>query len=118
VVRFTDVYPEGNVSILLGDQMLRMRWRDSWSTPTTMVPNQMYYRHILDILSFSLDRYFVSFNSWPTSFIFSKGHILRIAITSSNYPRYGINNNNGLLMNQLGPALGMLNLVLTLFTHY
>lgn len=89
VARVSDVYPDGT-SILLGDELLRMRWRSSWTNRTHMTPGQVYE---------------VEFNLWPTAFIFSPKHSLRLAITSSNYPRFSVNNNNGKLINQTAPAL-------------
>jgi len=32
---------------------------------------------------------------WNTSYIVAPGHALRFSISSSNYPRFGINRNNG-----------------------
>jgi len=97
-VKLTDVFPDGE-SILLSDQMLRMRWRAAVPTgpipppitqPTLMVPGQ---------------RYTVSFQLWPIAHLFAPGHQLRIAISSSNYPRFSANPNNGLSVLQGGPLL-------------
>ena len=40
-VTITDVYPSGE-SILITDQLLRMRWRDSIVTPSLITPGKIY----------------------------------------------------------------------------
>lgn len=35
---------------------------------------------------------------WNTSYVVAPGHALRFAISSSNYPRFSINRNNGALL--------------------
>ena len=79
-VRLTAVSPHGT-SMLLSDTMVRARWRDG---PTTrappLVPGRTYTIPVL---------------LWKTAFIFDKGVSLRIAVTSSNYPRFSANYNNG-----------------------
>ena len=32
---------------------------------------------------------------WATSIIFNKGHRIRLALSSSNYPRFDVNTNTG-----------------------
>ena len=44
--------------------------------------------------------YEVKINMWSTCYFFNKGHKIRIDISSSNYPRFSANPNNGLLLNQ------------------
>lgn len=35
---------------------------------------------------------------WNTSYVVAPGHSLRFALSSSNYPRFSINHNNGALL--------------------
>lgn len=42
--------------------------------------------------------YEVDVNLWNTSYIVPAGHSLRVVVTSSNFPRFSVNPNNGLLL--------------------
>ncbi len=42
--------------------------------------------------------YEVSLTLWNTSYIVAPGHSLRFSISSSNYPRFDVNRNNGVLL--------------------
>jgi predicted acyl esterase len=42
VVRVSDVYPDGTTSMLLGDDVVRMRWRHNASVETPTTPGQEY----------------------------------------------------------------------------
>jgi uncharacterized protein len=80
-LRLTDVYPDGR-SILLLEAVQRMRFRNGYSAADTqMMQTDQIYR--IQIALGSL------------SHTFKKGHKLRLIITSSNYPRYDKNLNNG-----------------------
>mmetsp|Transcript_773 Transcript_773/g.2375 ORF Transcript_773/g.2375 Transcript_773/m.2375 type:complete len:476 (-) Transcript_773:670-2097(-) len=79
-VRLTAVSPDG-VSMLLSDTAARARWRDG---PTREAP-PLVPGH----------RYTVPVLLWTTAFIVDVGVALRIAVTSSNYPRFSANYNNG-----------------------
>jgi len=79
-VKITDVYPDGR-SMLLVDGIRRMRWRDSNSVPTPM-ENGVVYK--------------IEVHLWKTAYIFEVGHSLRVAVSSSNHPRFERNPNNGL----------------------
>jgi hypothetical protein len=79
MVRVSDVYPTGEVR-LLQDSAVRMRWRNGGLTPQLLVPGQVYEAHM---------------SIWNTSYIVAPNHKLRIGISSSNYPRFSINRNNG-----------------------
>jgi putative CocE/NonD family hydrolase len=95
VVRVSDVYPgSSGVSMLLGDNIVRMRWRENkfYTTPTT--PGEEYV---------------ITMQMWSTAYVFNAGHKLRIAVTSSNYPRYSANPNNGNLIWQGGPVYNATN---------
>lgn len=88
MVRISDVYPTGEVR-LIQDSAIRMRWREGGETPIYMTPNEVYK---------------VEVSLWNTSYIVAPGHALRIAITSSNYPRFSLNYNNGVLLRNPNPG--------------
>jgi len=80
-VRVTDVYPDGK-SMLLNDAVMRMRFRDGFTQAqiAMMVPGNVY-DCIIEL---------------PTTCIaFLIGHKIRLIISSSNYPKYNRNMNNG-----------------------
>jgi len=80
-IRLTDVYPDGK-SMLLNDQIFRMRFRNGFalSNVQMMSPGQVYDCVI----------------EMPTTCItFLAGHKIRIDVSSSNYPKYNRNMNNG-----------------------
>ena len=76
-VKLTDVYPDGR-SMLITDGILRMRNRNGTDHWELMQPGEIYEVEV-DLLS--------------TSYIWNTGHCIRIAISSSNYPRF-LNNPN------------------------
>ncbi len=80
-VRITDVYPDGR-SMLLLDGIQRMRFRNGLTVNDTsfMVPGEIYP---------------VTITLNPIAFTITPGHQLRVVITSSNYPRFNRNMNNG-----------------------
>lgn len=80
-IRLTDVYPDGR-SMLLGTGARRMRFRNGFTAADTsnIVPNQVY-DCVIDIPS--------------TCNTFLAGHRIRVDISSSNYPQYNRNANNG-----------------------
>eukprot|EP01064_Diplonema_japonicum_P037256 TRINITY_DN8679_c0_g3_i1.p1 TRINITY_DN8679_c0_g3~~TRINITY_DN8679_c0_g3_i1.p1 ORF type:complete len:600 (+),score=91.99 TRINITY_DN8679_c0_g3_i1:69-1802(+) len=80
--KLTDVYPYGK-SRLLNDGIVRMRWRKGTtggSEPDLMTPGQIYK---------------IEVSMWNTSYIFPKGHKIRLSVSSSNYPRFDVNPNTG-----------------------
>ncbi len=79
VARLTDVLPDGR-SILVVDGILRARYRKSRERPKGLRPKQVY-RFEIDL--------------WPTAWRFAAGHRLRLAITSSCFPRFDRNLNTG-----------------------
>eukprot|EP01001_Neometanema_parovale_P000536 NODE_1059_length_1913_cov_93.251397_g1008_i0.p1 GENE.NODE_1059_length_1913_cov_93.251397_g1008_i0~~NODE_1059_length_1913_cov_93.251397_g1008_i0.p1 ORF type:complete len:459 (+),score=49.74 NODE_1059_length_1913_cov_93.251397_g1008_i0:384-1760(+) len=100
MVKVVDVFPNGT-RLLVQDGVLRMRWREApkgirgvqW-----MVPNQLYDIEI----------------PLPTiSYIFPRGHRVGVDITSSNYPRFSVNRNNGVLLasNDPGPFVTAFNTI-------
>ncbi len=77
--KLCDVYPDGRSMIVL-DGILRMRHRDSMEKSELMEPGTIYE---LDI------------DLWATSLVFSPGHRVRVALSSSNAPRFEPNPNTG-----------------------
>ena len=77
--KLTDVYPDGR-SMLVADGIRRVRYRDSLSEPELLPPGE--------VAELSIDL-------WSTSLIVSAGHRLRVAVSSSNYPRFSANPNTG-----------------------
>jgi len=88
-VKLIDVYPDGT-TMLVQDGILRMKWRDSEAQSKLMVPGLVYN---------------VTVVVWSTSYIFNIGHSIRVDISSSNYPRFSANPNNGNFLSQDGPKL-------------
>jgi len=78
-VKLTDVYPDGR-SMLIADGALRMRHRYSLWQEHFMTPDSIYAGEV---------------DLWSTAMIFNKGHRIRVAISSSNAPRFEPNPNTG-----------------------
>jgi predicted acyl esterase len=78
-VKLTDVYPDGR-SILLCDGILRARFHKSFEEENFLEPGKVY-RLVVDL--------------WSTSYAFPKGHRIRVAVSSSNAPRFQPNRNTG-----------------------
>ncbi len=76
-VKISDVYPDGR-SMLITDGILRMRNRDGVDHWEFMQPGEIYE---------------IEVDIWSTSYIWNTGHRIRIAISSSNYPRFLANPN-------------------------
>jgi len=77
--KLTDVYPDGR-SIIVVDGIIRARHRNSLEREELLTPGEIY--------EFEIDL-------WSTSIVFNKGHRIRVAISSSNYPRFDPNPNTG-----------------------
>ena len=77
--KLVDVSPSG-FAMNLTDGVLRMRYRDSQEKPELMNPDQLYK---------------ISVDLWATSNVFKKGHIIRLEVSSSNFPRFDRNLNTG-----------------------
>eukprot|EP00002_Diphylleia_rotans_P029642 TRINITY_DN604_c0_g1_i1.p1 TRINITY_DN604_c0_g1~~TRINITY_DN604_c0_g1_i1.p1 ORF type:complete len:622 (-),score=123.44 TRINITY_DN604_c0_g1_i1:231-2096(-) len=89
-VKLTDVHPDGR-SLLLIDNVIRMRWRESNTEPVNMSPGRVYQ---------------VEVKVGYLSYIFNRGHQIRVAISSSNYPRFSANPNNGYpIKDDSGPVI-------------
>lgn len=78
-VKLVDVAPDGTAWII-GDTILRARYRDGYLKPEPMQPGQVYALKPTPI---------------TTSIQFGKGHRIRVEITSSNFPKFARNLNTG-----------------------
>ena len=76
-VKLTDVYPDGK-SMLITDGILRMRNRNGVDHWEFMNPGEIYE---------------IEVDLWSTSLVFNEGHRIRVAISSSNFPRFLANPN-------------------------
>jgi len=72
-------YPNG-YAMNITDGILRVRYRESWSHPTLMIPGQIYQ---------------ICIQPFPTSNLFQVGHRIRLDISSSNFPHFDLNFNTG-----------------------
>lgn len=78
-VKLVDVAPDGKAWIL-GDTILRARYRDGFDREVWMAPGKVYTLKPSPI---------------ATSNVFQKGHRIRVEITSSNFPKFYRNLNTG-----------------------
>ncbi len=78
-VKLVDVDTDGTAWIV-GDTILRARYRNSYVTPELMQPGTVYTLKPTPI---------------TTSIQFGKGHRIRVEITSSNFPKFARNLNTG-----------------------
>ncbi len=77
--KLVDVWPSGFAQNL-NDGILRARYRESMEKPELLNPGQVY-KLTVDV--------------WSTSNLFKKGHVLRLEVSSSNFPRFNRNLNTG-----------------------
>jgi putative CocE/NonD family hydrolase len=77
--KLVDVWPNGFAQNL-NDGILRARYRESMEKPELLNPGQVY-KLTIDV--------------WSTSNVFKKGHMLRLEVSSSNFPRFNRNLNTG-----------------------
>jgi putative CocE/NonD family hydrolase len=87
--KLVDMAPEGFAQNLT-EGILRARFRDSQEAPMLVTPGQAYKLKI---------------DLWATSNVFKKGHVLRLEVSSSNFPRFDRNPNTG-EMKYLGGDIG------------
>ncbi len=75
--KLCDVYPDGR-SMLVCDGIIRMRYRNGCKSEELMEPGRVY-SCLIDL--------------WETALVFNRGHRIRLAVSSSNYPRFSVNGN-------------------------
>ena len=78
-VKLCDVYPDGR-SMLVTDGILRARYHKSFEKESLLEPGRVYELNV---------------DLWSTSLVFNTGHRIRIAVSSSNSPRFEANPNTG-----------------------
>lgn len=90
-IRLTDVYPDGR-SMLLSEGIRRLRFRNGYTAADTAVavPGTIYE---LDVELPDIANTFLA------------GHRIRVDVSSSNYPRFDCNLNNGLAMYTAGDTM-------------
>jgi hypothetical protein len=74
-----DVYPDG-YSLLIQEGILRASFRNVDEAPSNLEPGTVYK---------------LTIDLWATSYTVPKGHTIRLEISSSNFPRFARNLNNG-----------------------
>jgi predicted acyl esterase len=81
VVKLVDIYPDGYEALIL-DYPLRTRFRNGQRQEDVqlMTPGDVEK---------------LTINMWSTAQTFEKGHRIGIHVTSSNFPRFAVNPNNG-----------------------
>jgi putative CocE/NonD family hydrolase len=77
--KLVDVRPDGYAQNI-AEGVIRARFRESLSAPTLLTPETVY-EYAIDL--------------WATSHVFKAGHLLRLEVSSSNFPRYDRNPNTG-----------------------
>lgn len=77
--KLVDVAPDGFAQNLT-EGIVRTRYRNSQEKKELMIPGQIY--------KFTVDL-------WATANVFRKGHVLRLEVSSSNFPRFDKNLNTG-----------------------
>jgi putative CocE/NonD family hydrolase len=77
--KLVDVSPDGK-AMILGDGIVRARYRDSLTNPSLIEPGKVY-EYEIDV--------------WPTAHQFKAGHRIRLEISSSSFPAYDRNPNTG-----------------------
>lgn len=100
-VRLCDVYPDGR-SMIMTQGIRRARFRNSYSTEELMNPGQIYP---------------VTVELQHIAMTFLKGHQLRIVVSSSDYPHFDINLNNGGPLYKPGDTLVATNYIYHDATH-
>lgn len=81
VVKLVDIYPDGYEALIL-DYPLRMRFRDGQNADEVKLATPGAVEKL-------------NINMWSTAQTFERGHRIGIHVTSSNYPRFAVNPNNG-----------------------
>lgn len=77
--KLVDVHPDGR-AIILTEGILRARYRDSFTEPRLMTPDEVYK---------------IRLDLWATANVFRRGHRIRLEVSSSNFPRFDRNPNTG-----------------------
>jgi putative CocE/NonD family hydrolase len=89
VVTLCDVHPSG-YSQILRQNVLRARYREGDERPVLLTPGSVYRYRI---------------EMYPVSNLFLKGHRIRLAFTSSSFPKWYPNGNTGRELDQDAPPV-------------
>ena len=90
VVKLVDIYPDGYEALIL-DYPIRMRFRDGQNADDVKLAEPGKVEKLL-------------INMWSTAQTFEKGHRIGVHVSSSNYPRFAVNPNNGAALDDLDTA--------------
>ena len=78
-VKLSDVYPDGR-SMLVTDGIQKAKFRESCRQSKLLEAGEVYE---------------LTVDLWSTSLVFDRGHRVRVAVSSSNFPRFDPNPNTG-----------------------
>jgi len=81
VVKLVDIYPDGYEALIL-DYPIRARFRNGQDAEDVALMTPGKIEKLL-------------INMWSTAQTFEAGHRIGVQVTSSNYPRFAVNPNNG-----------------------
>ncbi len=87
VAKLSDVAPDG-LSRILAEGIIRARYREGYERAVALEPDRVY-RYTIDLVA--------------TSNLFLAGHRIRVAVTSSSFPRFDRNPNTGRALGEDGP---------------
>ena len=87
VVKLVDIYPDGYEALIL-DYPLRTRFRHGQEADEVELMTPGAIEKLL-------------INMWSTAQTFEEGHRIGIHVSSSNYPRFAVNPNNGAPLDDL-----------------
>ena len=90
IVKLVDIYPDGYEALIL-DYPQRMRFRHGQNADAVMLATP----NAVEKLTISM---------WSTAQTFEQGHRIGIHVSSSNYPRFAVNPNNGAALNDVTTA--------------
>lgn len=96
VGKLVDVAPDGR-AIILTENILRMRYRNSYEKAELMNPGQTYQ---------------VTLDLWSTANVFLAGHKIRLEVSSGSFPRFDRNPNHGGSPEAFGEAVKATNVIL------
>lgn len=88
VVKLVDIYPDGYEALIL-DYPIRARFRDGQEPGDAKMMTPGKIEKLL-------------INMWSTAQTFEAGHRIGVHVSSSNYPRFAVNPNNGAPLDDLG----------------
>ncbi|MFW5896503.1 MAG: CocE/NonD family hydrolase, partial [Bacillota bacterium] len=84
-VKLVDVYPPNadfpdGLALNVTDGIFRVRYRESWTEPKMLQCGEIVK---------------IEVELPPTSMFFAPGHLIRVDVSSSNWPRFDVNPNTG-----------------------